>query len=35
MEVIGAAMTNGLLAVDLARPEPEKIVRRIDIVERD
>ena len=35
MEVIGAAMTNGLLAVDLARPEPEKFVRRIDIVVRD
>ena len=35
MEVIGAAMTNGLLAIDLARPEPEKIIRRIDIVERE
>jgi len=35
MEVMGAAMTNGLLVIDLARPEPEKIIRRIDIVERD
>ena len=35
MEVMGAAMTNGLLVIDLARPEPEKIIRRIDIVERE
>ena len=35
MEVLGADLANGLLAVDLVRPEPERIIRRIDIVERD
>jgi HSP20 family molecular chaperone IbpA len=35
MEVLGADMSNGLLSVDLARPEPERTIRRIDIVERD
>jgi HSP20 family molecular chaperone IbpA len=35
MEVLGADLANGLLSVDLARPEPERIIRRIDIVERD
>ncbi len=31
MEVLGADLSNGLLSVDLARPEPERIIRRIDI----
>lgn len=31
IEVIGAELRDGLLAIDLARPEPERIVRRIDI----
>jgi len=31
MEVLGADLADGLLAIDLARPEPERIVRRIDI----
>jgi HSP20 family molecular chaperone IbpA len=35
MEVLGADLSNGLLSVDLARPEPERIIRRIDITERD
>ncbi len=35
MEVLGADMANGLLSVDLARPEPERIIRKIDIVERE
>jgi HSP20 family molecular chaperone IbpA len=35
MEVLGADLSNGLLSVDLARPEPERIIRRIDIVARD
>lgn len=35
MEVMGADLMNGLLSVDLARPEPERIVRRIDIASRD
>ena len=30
MDVMGADLKNGLLSVDLARPEPERIVRRID-----
>jgi HSP20 family molecular chaperone IbpA len=35
MEVLGADLSDGLLSVDLARPEPERVVRRIDIAERD
>jgi HSP20 family molecular chaperone IbpA len=35
MEVLGADLAMGLLSVDLVRPEPERIIRRIDIVERD
>ena len=35
MEVLGADLKNGLLSVDLARPEPERIIRRIDIAVRD
>jgi HSP20 family molecular chaperone IbpA len=31
MEVLGADLSDGLLSIDLARPEPERIVRRIDI----
>ena len=35
MEVLGADLSNGLLSIDLARPEPERIVRKIDIAQRD
>jgi HSP20 family molecular chaperone IbpA len=35
MEVIGADLSSGLLSIDLARPEPERVVRRIDIMARD
>jgi HSP20 family molecular chaperone IbpA len=35
MQVQGADLSNGLLSVDLVRPEPEKIVRKIDILARD
>jgi len=35
MEVLGAELANGLLAVDLVRPEPERIIRKIDIVAKD
>ena len=35
MEVGGADLENGLLSIDLIRPEPEKTVRRITIVNRD
>ncbi|NDW02856.1 Hsp20 family protein [Jiella pacifica] len=31
MRVIGAQLKNGLLLIDLAKPEPERIVRRIEI----
>ncbi len=31
MEVVGAELDNGLLVIDLARPEPERVVRKIDI----
>ncbi|CAA0110410.1 Small heat shock protein IbpA [Starkeya nomas] len=31
MRVLGADLKNGLLSVDLVRPEPERIVRRIAI----
>lgn len=31
MEVIGADLTNGLLSIDLVRPEPERVIRKIDI----
>lgn len=35
MQVAGADLQNGLLAVDLIRPEPERLARKIDIVVRD
>jgi HSP20 family molecular chaperone IbpA len=35
MEVLGADLSNGLLSIDLARPEPERIIRKIDILARD
>ena len=35
MEVMGADLSNGLLSIDLARPEPERIVRKIDIISQD
>ncbi len=35
MEVIGADLRNGLLAIDLARPQPERLVRRIQIAESE
>lgn len=34
MQVQGAELTNGLLSVDLARPQPERIVQRINITSR-
>jgi HSP20 family molecular chaperone IbpA len=35
MEVLGADLSNGLLSIDLARPEPERIVRKITIATTD
>jgi HSP20 family molecular chaperone IbpA len=31
MDVIGASMENGLLAIELARPEPARHIRKIEI----
>lgn len=35
LEVRGADLSNGLLSIDLVRPESERIVRKIDILARD
>jgi HSP20 family molecular chaperone IbpA len=35
MEVLGADLRNGLLSIDLARPEPERIIKKIEIVGRE
>ena len=35
MEVLGAELSNGLLSIDLVRPEPERIVRKIAIASKD
>jgi HSP20 family molecular chaperone IbpA len=35
MEVLGADLSNGLLSIDLARPEPDRIVRKIEIAARN
>jgi HSP20 family molecular chaperone IbpA len=35
MEVLRADLKNGLLSVDLARPEPERIVRTVSITPHD
>lgn len=35
MQVLGADLRNGLLSVDLARPEPERVIRKINISVRD
>lgn len=35
MEVMGADLRNGLLSVDLIRPEPERVAKKIDIAVRD
>lgn len=35
MEVLGADLSNGLLSIDLARPEPDRVVRKIEIASRD
>ena len=31
MAVIGAELENGLLAIDLERPEPQRVIRKIEI----
>jgi HSP20 family molecular chaperone IbpA len=35
IEVLGADLRNGLLSVDLARPEPERVIKTIDIAEHE
>jgi HSP20 family molecular chaperone IbpA len=35
MEVLGADMKNGLLSIDLARPQPERIVKSISITDSE
>ena len=35
MQALSADLQNGLLSVDLARPEPERVVKKIDISIRD
>ncbi|WP_420960252.1 Hsp20 family protein [Brucella sp. IR073] len=35
MRVISAQLKNGLLSIDLDRPEPERLVKRIDISVQD
>lgn len=35
IEVLGADLKNGLLSIDLARPEPERVVRTISILEQE
>jgi HSP20 family molecular chaperone IbpA len=35
MDVLGADLKNGLLTVDLARPEPERVVKSISIRDHD
>jgi HSP20 family molecular chaperone IbpA len=35
MEVLGADLKNGLLSIDLARPEPEGIVKTISITDHE
>ncbi|WP_210485303.1 Hsp20 family protein [Microvirga antarctica] len=35
MEVLGADLANGLLSIDLVRPEPDRIVRKIVIASPD
>lgn len=35
MEVLGADLKNGLLIIDLARPEPERVIRTVNITEHE
>jgi len=35
MEVLAADLKNGLLSIDLARPEPERVVKTIAIVDHE
>lgn len=35
MQILGAELKNGLLSVDLDRPQPERLVKKIDIAVKD
>ena len=35
MDVLGADLKNGLLSIDLARPEPERLAKTIDITQHE
>jgi HSP20 family molecular chaperone IbpA len=35
MQVLGAEMANGLLSIDLARPQQDRTVRKINVLARD
>ena len=35
MEVLGADLRNGLLSIDLVRPEPERVAKSITITEHE
>ncbi|QLP96602.1 MAG: Hsp20 family protein [Rhodoblastus sp.] len=35
MEVLGASLERGILSIDLSRPEPKRVTRRIAIATRD
>lgn len=35
IEILGADLRDGLLSIDLARPMPERVVRKIEIAARD
>src|ERR671926_1163479 len=35
MDVLGADLRNGLLSIDLARPEPQRLVKTINIKQHD
>ncbi|ADZ72591.1 Putative small heat shock protein; putative HSP20-like chaperone [Polymorphum gilvum SL003B-26A1] len=35
IEILGADLKDGLLSIDLVRPQPERIVRKIEITARD
>lgn len=35
MQVLGAELSNGLLSIDIARPQPERIIKKISISARD
>jgi HSP20 family molecular chaperone IbpA len=35
MQVLGAELANGLLSIDVVKPQPERVVKKINILARD